>query len=107
LIEIRRKIEPGHERDVNPPLIGDEYEVGAASRAARDEPGPLVNICDRCGMRESLYGYEPSGQIPLVEWPLSVEQLLEEERDLLARERASGVARLSLDELDQETDDDD
>jgi hypothetical protein len=40
-------------------------------------------------------------------WPLRVEQLLEEERDLLARERASGVARLSLDELDQETDYDD
>lgn len=58
-------------------------------------------------MRESVYGYEPNDQIPLVEWPLSVEQLLDEERDLLTRERASGVARLSLDELDQETDDDD
>ena len=64
------------------------FEVGrgASSRAIRDA-GVVVEICPRCGERESLYGYDLAAQAPLTSWPLSVEHLVEEERILLMRDQ--------------------
>ena len=59
--------------------------MGALSRVPRDD-GAEVLVWPRCGEREALYGYDPAEQAALADWPVSVDQLLEEERVLIERE---------------------
>ncbi len=81
--------------------IIDEFSAKALSRTTRDE-GAAVMICTRCGERESLHGRDPAQHVPLVDWPVPVEDLVEEERLLLTRERMSRLALIALDELTDE-----
>jgi hypothetical protein len=72
----------------------------ACSRVTRDE-GADVYICARCGERESLAGRA----VPLVDWPISVDDLVAEERGLIERFRSSEIALIPVDELRNEGDD--
>jgi hypothetical protein len=74
------------------------FEVGrgALCRTTRDEDGAGVEVCSRCGSRESVYGYNPAAQPPLTEWPLSIEQLVEEEWVLLTRLQKSKMAVMKI-----------
>jgi hypothetical protein len=85
-----------------PRCWADMFEVGrgALSRTTRDEDGADVEVCSRCGARESLYGYDEANQVPLTEWPLSVDRLVEEERALIARSQAAEMGVIGADELD-------
>jgi hypothetical protein len=58
------------------PLGGN---VGALSRAARDE-GAEVIICPECAQREAILRYVGQDPPNLTEWPLSIDQLLAEDR---------------------------
>jgi len=59
---------------------------GAWSHAA-SELGPLVAICSRCGQREKMREQYAGMSIPPTEWPVSIENLLFEERLLLEHHR--------------------
>jgi hypothetical protein len=98
-------------------IIGTDYTgetIGgtglAASRVTRDG-GADVMICSRCGERESLYGRDPARQIPLSDWPVSIDRLVEEERHLITRARDSEFRVLPANELtanpEEDEDDDD
>ena len=75
-----------------PRCAASMFEVGRGglSRTTRDD-GPPVEVCSRCEARESLYGYDPADQIPLTEWPLSPEQLANEELELIRMMQASSM----------------
>ncbi len=56
-----------------------EKNLGPLSRVARDE-GAEVIVCPDCGEREAhraLAGWEP---ISFADWPLSIDELLREDR---------------------------
>jgi hypothetical protein len=77
------------------------FEVGrgAVSRVTRDD-GAEVEICPRCGEREALREAELPGAgawPPLVDWPLSIEDLLDEERALLELRRRSKLDVVTID----------
>lgn len=71
---------------------------GALSRVTRDEGAPVM-VCDRCGERESLYGRDPAGQIPMTDWPVPVETLVTEEHVLITRFRESEFAVIPADRI--------
>jgi hypothetical protein len=71
---------------------------GAESRVTRDG-GATVEICSRCGERESLYGRNPLEQIPLADWPVPISQLLEEERALITMKREGEFRMLSAEDI--------
>jgi hypothetical protein len=58
------------------PLGGN---VGALSRVARDEGAEII-ICPECGQREAMLRYVGQDPPTLTEWPLSIDQLLAEDR---------------------------
>ncbi len=57
--------------------------LGALSRTTRDEGAPIT-VCPDCGSREAMvveYGEEYEVSLPsYTDWPLSVEELLAEDR---------------------------
>lgn len=59
---------------------------GGLSRTTRDEGAP-IEVCSRCSSREALYGYDPAAQVSFTEWPLTREQIAEEDRRLRMAER--------------------
>src|SRR4051812_49518500 len=68
---------------------------GALSRTTRDE-GAEIEVCSRCGVRESLYGYDPAAQPPFTEWPLPPEELADEELKLIASEQRSEIRVMTM-----------
>ena len=56
--------------------------VGALSRATRDD-GPGITVCPRCGEREAHRQHATGEVIPFTEWPVSVDDLLDEERAVI------------------------
>src|SRR5438046_1753596 len=69
--------------EVGPTVNG--YLRGALSRATRDDGAAPVFVCSRCGSREAVRQFclKPP-IIPLTEWPVETDLLLDEERVLLA-----------------------
>lgn len=63
---------------------------GALSRATRDE-GAEVLVCPRCGSREAMRDMHGWPRVPLTEWPVTIDELLREERALLEHERRSEI----------------
>jgi hypothetical protein len=61
---------------------------------------PGVADVPRCGEREGLYGYDPAGQAPLADWPVSVDQLVAEERALIERMRSGTFEMMRADEIE-------
>ena len=80
------------------------YEVGhgALSRTTRDDIGAEVEVCSRCGERESLYGYDPTAQPPMTEWPLSAEKLADEEYRVIVAAQSADMAVMMIEPGDEE-----
>jgi hypothetical protein len=57
--------------------LGDN--IGAQSRVARDEGAEII-VCPECGQREAILLYVGQEPPNFTEWPLSVDQLLAEDR---------------------------
>jgi hypothetical protein len=58
------------------PLGGN---IGALSRVMRDEGAEII-VCPECGQREAMLQYVGREPPNFTEWPLSVDQLLAEDR---------------------------
>ena len=60
----------------------------AFSRTSRNENDALILVCSRCGQREAHA--DPWGDVkPPTSWPLSIDELVAEERGLLAAKRGA------------------
>jgi hypothetical protein len=70
------------------PRYAEEFPTGkgALSRTVRDD-GVAIEVCPRCGERESLDGDDPADQIPFTAWPVAVEQLVDEDLRLIELKR--------------------
>lgn len=68
---------------------------GAVSRTTR-ECDPEIEVCGRCDSREA-YMEERGELVPFTEWPLSVEQLVAEERIALTFEQAATIELVTID----------
>ena len=73
----------------------DDPEFAAQSRVSRDEDDAPVSICSDCGEREAMAGLRPPE-----EWPLSIADLLAEDRARYTMGRASRVEYRTIDELE-------
>jgi hypothetical protein len=56
-------------------------------RAPVRDDGVAIEVCPRCGERESLDGDDPADQIPFTAWPVAVEQLVDEDLRLIELKR--------------------
>jgi hypothetical protein len=73
---------------------GDTRHLAALSRTTRDD-GADIYVCLRCGAREAYM--EMRGElVPFTEWPLSVEQLVAEERIALTFEQAASIELMTI-----------
>jgi hypothetical protein len=64
---------------------------GALSRATRDDGAP-IEICSRCGEREAIREADGADYISVTDWPLSVDDLVAEERALITSARSSEIS---------------
>lgn len=60
------------------------FAAGGGTWSRTSSEQAPVEICPRCGLRETLYGRDSSAQPAQAEWPLPPEQLAQEERLLIA-----------------------
>jgi hypothetical protein len=75
--------------------------VGALSRTTRDD-GAAIMICARCGERESLYGRDPANQVRYTEWPVHIDRLVEEERQLITFFRNSELTMMEINPVEED-----
>jgi hypothetical protein len=81
---------------------GEDSPRGAVlSRTSRSEDDAPIHICARCGEREDISAWRTGASVPAPrDWPLSIDQLLAEDRTLYESYRSSELKRVDLDELD-------
>jgi hypothetical protein len=76
----------------------DEPGKTALSRATRDG-GAFVFVCLTCGDREAMRDDEGWPQVPPTEWPVSIDELLREDRLRYEFARSAAFQMLRIDEL--------
>ena len=68
------------------------------SRTTRDE-GAGIMVCNRCGARESLYGYDSANQMPFAAWPMTISRLLRRRRRC-SDGAVAEIVSIDLDDID-------
>jgi hypothetical protein len=64
----------------------DDHPLAGVESLVRSAEGRIV-VCKRCGEREEVRKASRGGVIPVSEWPLAIDVLLEDERYIIEADR--------------------
>jgi hypothetical protein len=73
--------------------LGDN--IGALSRVVCDQGAEII-VCPECGQREAMLQYVGQEPPNFTEWPLSVDQLLAEDRVRYTLFRQASTSRMEI-----------